>query len=192
MTTPWSSSTRVRKPLARQRVEALARDLVLLRRERHAVGVALALDLGGCPSHRARRSRCGRDELVVVELRPAEPRPPLGSRLALVVLHEMAEEPPQRRPPPRRRAAGRGAQPVPHPARSPLPSAAAREAGRATAGRAAGSRAATRAARRSTGSPPRCSARRLRGATRRRSRATSSKETTASSPPFTSAERSNP
>jgi hypothetical protein len=82
--------------LSRHRVEPLARDLVLLGAERHAVRVALALDERRLPvpSQPAERGAV-REELVLVELRPAEPRPPLRSRLALVVLHEVAEEPPR-------------------------------------------------------------------------------------------------
>ena len=82
------------EPLSRHRVEPLARDLVLLGTEGHAVRVALALDQRRLPLPPQPAERGAvRDELVLVELRPAEPRPPLGSRLALVVLHEVAEEP---------------------------------------------------------------------------------------------------
>src|SRR6185503_10587409 len=68
----------------------------LLRAEGHAVRVALALDRRRLPVPPQPAERvAGRDELVVVELRPAEPRPPLRSRLALLVLHEVAEKPPR-------------------------------------------------------------------------------------------------
>src|SRR6185503_9186048 len=68
----------------------------LLRAEGHAVRVALALDRRRLPVPPQPAERGAvREELVVVELRPAEPRPPLRSRLALVVLHEVAEKPPR-------------------------------------------------------------------------------------------------
>jgi len=76
-------------------VEGPAEQLVLLRREGEAVGVALPLDLGrgAVPPQPADRGAV-RDQLVLVELRPAEPRPPLRPRLALVVLDEEAEQAP--------------------------------------------------------------------------------------------------
>ena len=69
---------------------------MLLRRERHPVGVALSLDLGrlAVPLEPADRGAVA-DELVVVELRPAEPGPPLGPRLALVVVEQVREQPPR-------------------------------------------------------------------------------------------------
>ena len=68
------------------RIERRSPDLVLLGRERHPVRVALSLDLGriAVPLEPADR-RPVAPQLFVVELRPAEPRPPLGPRLALVV-----------------------------------------------------------------------------------------------------------
>ena len=69
---------------------------MLLRAEGHAVRVALALDRRRLPVPPQPTERGAvRDELVLVELRPAEPRPPLGSRLALVVLHEVPEQTPR-------------------------------------------------------------------------------------------------
>src|SRR5262245_4306951 len=87
------------EPEARSRigVEALDRELVLLRWETHAVGVALPVDLGRPPVPLdAPDGRPVVDELVVVELRPAEPGPPLRPRLALVVVDEVSEQPSRR------------------------------------------------------------------------------------------------
>ena len=93
---PLSSSTRTRKRARVAGIERRPADLVLLRRERHPVGVALPLDLGrlAVPLEPADR-RAVADQLVVVELRPAEPRPPLGPRLALVVVEQVREQPPR-------------------------------------------------------------------------------------------------
>ena len=84
------------KRLLGARVEGPAGQLVLLRREGEAVGVALSLDLRrrAVPAKPADRGAVA-DQLVLVELRPAEPRPPLRPRLALVVLDEVAEETPR-------------------------------------------------------------------------------------------------
>ena len=171
VTTPASSSTRETEPLASSRAEPLAVELVLLRGEGHPVRVALVLDLGRPPVPREAADRGAiLDELLIVELRPAKPRPPPGTLLALVVVDEVTEQAPRRRPPPLPRAAGLGAPPARRRApRPPRSAACARRAARATAARGGrSSRAATRAARPSSGSPPRCSARRRRAARRPR------------------------
>src|SRR5581483_11405955 len=74
-------------------VVALPLDLVLLRREGQAVGVAATLDLRRPPvPDEAADRRAVVDELVVVELRPAEPGPPLRPLLALVVVEQVCEQ----------------------------------------------------------------------------------------------------
>ncbi len=154
-------------------VEALAIDLVLLRRERHPVGEALGhgLRLVAVPLEPADRGAVA-DQLVVVELRPPEPRPPLGPLVALVVVDQVREQPSRLAllgsvEQPRLQCLPFGVELLGLLGRLPL-------VGRQAPGDlgAAGSSAATRAARRSSGSPPRCSARRPRGSSRRRSRPT--------------------
>ena len=75
------------------RVGPLRLELVLLLGEREAIGMARPVELGrpAVPHEPADRRPVG-DELVVVELRPAEPGPPLRARLALVVVDEVPEE----------------------------------------------------------------------------------------------------
>ena len=90
---PSSSSTRMRKFAARVGIASPVVELVLLQREAHAVRVAATLDRRrlAIPREPADR-RPVAHELLVVELRPAEPLPPLRPLLALVVLEQVGEQ----------------------------------------------------------------------------------------------------
>ena len=132
------------------------------------------------------------DQLVLVELRLVEPLPPLRLRLALVVVEEIAEQPAGPTPPPRPRAAPLQRRPLDVPLLRLLALLAllGRQPPRHVA-RTQRERA-TRGARPSSGSPPRCSARMPSSSASSRASSHCSKRTTDSSPPATSAVRTNP
>ena len=194
VTTPCSSSTRRAEALARQRVErprsrscAPAAGTSCGRR-----GSGPQPSAAARPAE-ARRARCGPRRARPRRAAASGTTPTTGACASRWWYSTSCAEEPARASPSSVPASSRSRSAARSASRSTASSsAAARRRGAPRAGRAAGSRAATRAARASTGSPPRCSARPLARSDSSPVSSHVSKETTASSPPFTSAVRSNP